>query len=82
MKIPTKKLNSDPCRLFGIHLAALRKERFISQEQLSFASGLARSYLSGVERGKRNIALVNICKLALALGLRPSELMLFDSNHL
>jgi transcriptional regulator with XRE-family HTH domain len=55
----------------------LRKERGWSQEQLALQSGLARSYLGGVERGQRNIALENIVRLAKTLELRPSVLMDF-----
>ena len=67
----------DPRLLFGSSLAKLRKEMGFSQEQLALESGLARSYLGDVERGQRNIALVNICKLADALKLDPSELLKF-----
>ena len=67
----------DPRRLFGERLAHLRKAQGLSQEQLALESGLARSYLSGVERGQRNIALLNICRLAVALHLAPSELLAF-----
>jgi len=55
----------------------LRKDRGWSQEQLALQSGLARSYLGGVERGQRNIALENIVRLAKTLELRPSVLMDF-----
>ena len=53
----------------------LRKDKGWSQEQLALQSGLARSYLGGVERGQRNIALENIVRLARTLELRPSVLM-------
>lgn len=69
--------SSDPRVLFGRHLAMLRKQQGLSQEALALESGLARSYLGGVERGQRNIALLNICRLATALELPPSELMAF-----
>jgi len=67
----------DPRILFGRRLVNARLQKGWSQEKLSLESGVARSYLSGVERGKRNIALVNICKLAVALEIPPSELFLF-----
>jgi transcriptional regulator with XRE-family HTH domain len=63
--------------LFGTRLAALRKNKGWSQEKLALESGIARSYLGGVERGKRNIALLNICKLADTLGVKPPVLMDF-----
>jgi len=64
----------DPCSQFGLRLSEIRKSRGWSQERLASESGLARSYVGGVERGQRNIALRNICKLAGALGLSPSVL--------
>jgi len=69
--------STDPKVLFGRHLAQLRKSKGWSQEKLALESGLARSYLGGVERGQRNVALVNICRLAGALGMPPSALMEF-----
>lgn len=74
----TKSLCSkDPRILFGKRVAHLRKQIGWSQEKLALESGIARSYLGGVERGQRNIALVNICRLAEALSVPPSELMQF-----
>ncbi|NOT65656.1 MAG: helix-turn-helix transcriptional regulator [Methylotenera sp.] len=62
---------------FGKHLAHIRKDHGWSQEKLALESGIARSYLSGVERGQRNIALLNIYRLATTLGIRPEELLKF-----
>lgn len=70
-------VGTDPRILFGKRLANLRKQLGWSQEGLAIESGLARSYLSGVERGKRNIALVNICRLADTLEVPVKELMEF-----
>ena len=67
----------NPRVLFGKRLAEIRRERGWSQEKLALESGLARSYLGGVERGQRNIALVNIGRLAQALDVEPAELMRF-----
>ncbi|HQW20142.1 MAG TPA: helix-turn-helix transcriptional regulator [Rhodocyclaceae bacterium] len=70
-------MNYDPLRLFGQHLIALRKAHGWSQERLALESGLARSYVGGIERGQRNIALINICVLADTLGVTPSEMLDF-----
>ncbi len=72
--------SKDPKLLFGRRLAMLRKDKGWSQEQLALQSGLARSYLGGVERGQRNIALENIVRLARTLELRPSVLMDFSEE--
>lgn len=69
--------SQDPKRLFGWRLARLRKEKGWSQEELALRSGLARSYLGGVERGQRNISLENIVRLARTLEVAPSILMDF-----
>lgn len=72
----------DPLQLFGRHLAKLRKARGWSQEKLALESQLARSYVGGIERGQRNIALVNICVLADTLGVAPAEMLnFFDADE-
>jgi transcriptional regulator with XRE-family HTH domain len=62
---------------FGLRLAELRKARGWSQEKLALESGLARSYVGGIERGQRNIAVLNIMKLARTLKCEPGELLRF-----
>lgn len=69
---------TDPRIVFGKRIATLRKERGWSQEQLALESGLARSYLGGVERGQRNISLLNIHRLADSMGLPPAALFLAE----
>lgn len=70
---------TNPKLKFGLRLARLRKELGYSQEGLALECGMARSYLGGVERGQRNISLVNICRLAKTLKVPPSALLDFDS---
>ena len=72
------RIPPDPRTLFGQRLAQLRKARGWSQETLALESGVARSYLGGVERGQRNISLINICRLAATLELPPSKLLEFE----
>lgn len=72
-------MSDDPRVLFGRRLAEIRRAKGWSQEKLALESGLARSYLGGVERGKRNIALLNICRLADTLEVPAPELMMFQS---
>lgn len=60
---------------FGARLREVRKRKGFSQEGLALACGLDRTYIGGVERGERNISLVNIQKIADAIGVLPAELM-------
>ncbi|MEX2122119.1 MAG: helix-turn-helix transcriptional regulator [Pirellulales bacterium] len=60
---------------FGRKLRDTRLRIGISQERLAELAGLHRTYVSGVERGERNISLVNIERLAKALGVSMADLM-------
>jgi len=70
-----KPNTQDPRLLFGRRLRLLRIERGLSQERLAELSKLHRNYIGGVERGERNIGLLNVVKLAHALGVRPMNLL-------
>lgn len=59
----------------GQRLRSLRQDKGLSQEQLSFECGLHRTYISSVERGERNIAVINLCKIAKALDLSLAHLL-------
>jgi transcriptional regulator with XRE-family HTH domain len=52
----------------------LRQGQALSQEELAFRAGLHWTYVSSTERGKRNVSLVNIEKLARALGVEIADL--------
>jgi len=59
---------------FGERVRELRKQKGLSQESLALACDLDRTYIGGVERGERNISLLNIYKIADALGVAAKEL--------
>lgn len=58
---------------FGAAVRYYRKGKGFSQEAFADECGIDRSYMGGVERGERNIALVNVEKIITALGIQPSE---------
>ena len=60
---------------FGCRVRELRKARGWSQEAFASECGLDRTYIGGVERGERNIALLNIATIAKALKVSLSQLM-------
>ena len=60
--------------MFGRRVRGLRKEQGLSQEQLAERADLHRNYIGGIERGERNVGIVNIGKLADALGVSLIEM--------
>lgn len=59
---------------FGERVRELRKEKEISQEELADRAGVHRTYIGMIERGEKNITIVNIQKIAKALGVGIKEL--------
>ncbi len=59
---------------FGEKVRDLRKQKGLSQEQLSFEADLHRTYIGMIERAEKNITLTNIEKIAKALEVNISEL--------
>lgn len=68
---------SDIKSQLGQRVRELRKSKGLSQEQLAHLSGLSRQYITDVERGARNIAIVNVEKIAKALEIPLSKLFDF-----
>ncbi len=60
---------------FGENVRRIRKEKHLSQEDLSFKADLHRTYIGMIERAEKNITLLNIEKIAIALNVKPQELL-------
>lgn len=67
--------NTDYLSTLGKKVRELRVEQNLSQEQLADACGFDRTYISLIERGKRNISFTNLVTLAKGLGLSVSKLV-------
>ena len=59
----------------GRKIKEIRLKQSISQEKLSQLSGLHRTYIGSIERSERNVSLINIEKIANALGLKAKDLL-------
>jgi transcriptional regulator with XRE-family HTH domain len=66
--MPYTRLQRAVLREFGKRVRRAREVRGWTQEDLADEAGLDRTYIGGIERGERNLALLNVNKLAVALG--------------
>ena len=60
---------------FGTVLRRLRDERGLTQEDLAYESGLARTFIAKMETGRRQPSITTVFRLAESLGVRPSEIV-------
>ncbi|WP_223798992.1 helix-turn-helix domain-containing protein [Sphingomonas nostoxanthinifaciens] len=60
----------------GAAIRTARKHASLSQEALADASGIDRSHMGKVERGERNVTILNVIRIADALSLEASNLLL------
>lgn len=61
--------------VFGQNVRRLRVDQGLSQEQLADKAGLHRTYIGMIERAEKNITLLNMEKLSIALSSTISELL-------
>ena len=69
-----KKRNNAINTTFGKRVRELRTAKGLSQEALALACDLDRTYIGGIERGERNVSLINIEKISAGLGVPVREL--------
>lgn len=81
MKINQESINKQERgeiqKKFGKRVAELRNKKNITQEKFSFEIGVDRTYVSYIERGKRNPSLYMLYKFAKALNVKLSDLFSF-----
>jgi transcriptional regulator with XRE-family HTH domain len=61
--------------IIGKNIQRYRRERSLSQEELSFRSESSRAYISGLEAGRRNPTALSLVKFAKALGVSVVDLI-------
>ncbi len=64
--------------IFGDNLRKERQKRGISQQELANIADLHRTYIGMVERGERNITLINAHKIAVSLNIALIDLLKYD----
>ena len=62
-------------KVLGEAVRARRKALGLSQEALADTAGIDRSHMGKIERGERNVTFLNIARVAMALDIKPSELL-------
>jgi len=72
----------DPGVAFGQVLRGLRREAGMSQEQLAFSAEIERNFVSLIERGVNQPSIRVIFKLAHALGISASQMLLLVENKM
>ncbi|WP_053228607.1 helix-turn-helix domain-containing protein [Paenibacillus chitinolyticus] len=73
-------MDNSVLKRIGQRVRDLRKERNLSQEQLGELAGVHFSYIGGLERGQKNISLLNLDKIAQSLDVPLSELFLYGRH--
>ena len=71
----------DICEVVGTRLRELRKLKGLSQEKMAELAGVNPKYYSEVERGKRNVTVRVMERIATNLGITLGELFRFPSNE-
>lgn len=76
--MPRQSIKTDTdghLRKLGAAIRAARLERALSQEALADAAGIDRSHMGKIERGERNVSVLNVVRVSGALGVTVAALM-------
>jgi transcriptional regulator with XRE-family HTH domain len=74
-RVSGKQDGGDALKALGKAVRDGRKAAGLSQEAFADAAGIDRSHIGRIERGERNVTLLNVIRIAKALGRRPSEVL-------
>jgi transcriptional regulator with XRE-family HTH domain len=77
--VPRQSIKTDVSgrlQKLGAAIRTVRREREFSQEALADAAGIDRSHMGKIERGERNVSVLNIARVSDALGVTVAHLML------
>lgn len=74
-RISAKQDNNHVLLDLGNAIKTRRKDMLKSQEELADDSGVERSHMGKIERGERNVTLLNLLRIAKALKCHPSDLL-------
>ncbi|MQR00664.1 helix-turn-helix domain-containing protein [Glaciimonas soli] len=70
----SKRDDSKELEALGLAIRAVRKEQGLSQEALADQAGIDRSHMGRIERGERNVTILNVLRVSNALSFKLSEL--------
>lgn len=74
-RVSAKLDNNKDLVAFGATIRTQRKAAGLSQEALADLAEIDRSHMGKIERGERNVSLLNILRIARAIGAKPSDLL-------
>ena len=69
-------MNKQILKRFGEQVQAFREKKDWTQEELGKIAGLHRTYIGSIERGERNVSLINVEKIAKALNVSVENLII------
>lgn len=73
-RVSAKTDKNELLKRFGLAVRRYREKLGLSQEALAEAAGIERSHMGRIERGERNVSLLNIAKIASSLGVTLEHL--------
>lgn len=75
MRLGGKDDNAQQLIAIGAAIRACRRDQGISQEELAYKAEIDRSHMGKIERGERNVSLLNLIRICAALHTLPSKIL-------